>query len=56
VNNGFRPVTAEGKAYARGKFKQVETFTVDSFGGWNAVNKEFFAKGGLWDKIFSVSR
>ena len=56
VNNGFRPVTAEGKAYARGKFKQVETFTVDSFGGWNAVNKEFFAKGGLWDQIFSKSR
>jgi sulfate transport system substrate-binding protein len=56
VNNGFRPVTAEGKAYARGKFQQVETFTVDSFGGWNTVNKKFFGKGGLWDQIFSKSR
>ena len=56
VNNGFRPVTAEGKAYARGKFQQVETFTVDSFGGWASVNKKFFGKGGLWDQIFSKSR
>ena len=56
VNNGFRPVTAEGKAYARGKFQQVETFTVDSFDGWATVNKKFFAKGGLWDQIFSKSR
>ena len=56
VNNGFRPVTAEGKAYARGKFEQVKTFTVGSFGGWAKVNKSFFSNGGLWDQIFSKSR
>ena len=56
VNNGFRPVTAEGKAYARGKFQQVQTFTVANFGGWAGVNKKFFGKGGLWDQIFSQSR
>ncbi len=56
VTNGFRPVTAEGKAYARGKFQQVQTFTVANFGGWATVNKKFFGKGGLWDQIFSQSR
>lgn len=56
VNNGFRPVTPEGKAFARGKFQQVQTFTVDSFGGWETVNKKFFGKGGLWDQIFAKSR
>ena len=56
VNNGFRPVTAEGKAYARGKFQQVKTFTVADFGGWAKVNTKFFGKGGIWDQIFSKSR
>jgi len=56
VNNGFRPVTAEGKAYARGKFQPIDTFKVDAFGGWTKVNKTFFRNGGLWDQIFSKSR
>ena len=56
VNNGFRPVTAEGKAYAGNRFQKVETFTVDAFGGWANVNKSFFGKGGLWDQIFSKKR
>jgi sulfate/thiosulfate transport system substrate-binding protein len=56
VNNGFRPVTAEGKSFARGKFQEVQTFRVSSFGGWEAVNKKFFGKGGLWDQIFAKSR
>ena len=56
VDNGFRPVTAEGKAYAQGKFQEVKTFTIGSFGGWNTVNSKYFGKGGLWDQIFSKSR
>ena len=56
VDNGFRPVTAEGKAFAKGKFQQLKTFTVADFGGWANVNKKFFGKGGLWDQIFSKSR
>ncbi len=56
VDNGFRPVTAEGKTFAKGKFQQVKTFTVADFGGWANVNKKFFGKGGLWDQIFSKSR
>lgn len=56
IDNGFRPVTAEGKAFSKGKFQQVKTFTVADFGGWVNVNKKFFGKAGLWDQIFSKSR
>ena len=56
ADNGFRPVTAEGKAYARGKFQQIDTYTVNSFDGWTSVNKKFFGKGGVWDQIFSKTR
>ena len=56
VSNGFRPVTAEGKAFAKGKFQQLKTFTVAKFGGWANVNKKFFGKAGLWDQIFAKSR
>ena len=56
VDNGFRPVTAEGKAYAKGKFQQVTFYRVGDFGGWGAVDKKFFGKGGVWDQIFSKSR
>ncbi len=52
VSNGFRPVTAEGKAFARGKFQQVDTYTVASFGGWATVNKSFFGTGGVWETLF----
>ena len=56
VDNGFRPVTPEGKAYARGKFPTVNTYKVGDFGGWGAVDQKFFGKGGIWDQIFAKSR
>ena len=56
VDNGFRPVTPEGKAYARGKFQDVKFFRISDFGGWAAFDKKFFAKGGVWDQIFKKSR
>lgn len=56
VKNGFRPVTAAGKAFAGNRFQQIRTFTVANFGGWSSVNKKIFGKGGLWDQIFSKSR
>ncbi|MFM8674867.1 MAG: sulfate ABC transporter substrate-binding protein [Vulcanococcus sp.] len=56
VDNGFRPVTPEGKAYARGRFPGVSVFKVGDFGGWAAVDKTFFGKGGVWDQIFAGSR
>jgi sulfate transport system substrate-binding protein len=56
ASNGFRPVTPEGKDYAKGKFKEVKFFTIDDFGGWKKASKKFFADGGIWDQIFSQTR
>jgi sulfate transport system substrate-binding protein len=56
VDNGFRPATAEGKAYARGKFPAVKTYTIEAFGGWSAVTNKFFRDGAIWDQIFRASR
>jgi len=56
VDKGFRPVTPEGKAYARGKFPTASFFKVGDFGGWGGVDQKFFGKGGFWDQIFAKSR
>ncbi len=56
VDNGFRPVTPQGNAYAKGKFQNASFFKVSDFGGWAGVDKKFFGKGGIWDQIFARSR
>jgi sulfate/thiosulfate transport system substrate-binding protein len=56
VDNGFRPVTPAGKAYAKGKFPSATFFRVGDFGGWAAVDKKFFGKGAIWDQIFAKAR
>lgn len=56
VDNGFRPVTPEGKAYAKGKFPSVSFFKVGDFGGWGQIDRKFFGKGGIWDQIFAKTR
>ena len=56
VDNGFRPATPEGRAYARGEFPTVKTYTIDAFGGWSAVSNKFFRDGAIWDQIFRTSR
>ena len=54
--NGFRPVTVEGKQFARGKFQDVKFFTIGDFGGWSEATQKFFNDGGIWDQIFSQKR
>jgi sulfate transport system substrate-binding protein len=56
VDNGFRPVTLEGKAYAKGKFPAVSTWRITKLGGWKVVDLKFFSKGRVWDEIFAKSR
>ena len=56
ADNGFRPVTPEGKAYAKGKFPEVKFFKISAFGGWGSADKQFFSKGGIWDQIFAQAR
>ena len=51
---GFRPVdetVAQTKEVAD-KYPKVKTLgTVKDYGGWNAIQKKFFADGALFDKI-----
>ena len=56
ADNGLRPVTPAGRAYAKQKFQQLDFFTIGNFGGWAGADKKFFGKGGLWDQIFAKSR
>jgi sulfate transport system substrate-binding protein len=45
------------KAYASSKFfSGVKFFKVSDLGGWGAVDKKFFGKGGTWDQIFRKTR
>jgi sulfate/thiosulfate transport system substrate-binding protein len=56
---GFRPVNetlAQTKAI-QDKYPQVSNLsTVKDFGGWNAVQKKFFADGGIFDQIQAKNR
>jgi sulfate transport system substrate-binding protein len=41
----------------KSRFAPVKQFfSVQEFGGWDAVNKTFFDNGGLWDRLFAQSR
>ncbi|MHC5674252.1 sulfate ABC transporter substrate-binding protein [Nostoc sp.] len=54
VKFGFRPVdeTLAQTKEVTDKFHKVKTLgTVADFGGWEAIDKKFFADGGLFDKI-----
>ncbi|BAY06987.1 sulfate ABC transporter substrate-binding protein [Calothrix sp. NIES-2098] len=51
---GFRPVdeTVANNKEIADKFPKVKTLgTVKDFGGWDAINKKFFADGAIFDKI-----
>ena len=50
----FRPRDAAVLATRTGQFPAVKTFTVeDALGGWEAVQKEHFSDGGLYDQIIT---
>ncbi|MEH1936310.1 MAG: sulfate ABC transporter substrate-binding protein [Nostoc sp.] len=54
VKFGFRPVdeTLAQTKEVTDKFPKVKNLgTVADFGGWEAIDKKFFADGGLFDKI-----
>ncbi len=52
VDNDFRLVTPDGKAYARGKFQDFKFFNVGDFRGRSEADKTFFGKDAIWDQIF----
>ncbi len=52
VDNGFRPATAEGRAYAGERFPKTRFFRIADLGGWPTVDQRNFAREGLWDQLF----
>ncbi|RUT10368.1 sulfate-binding protein [Chroococcidiopsis cubana SAG 39.79] len=49
---GYRPVNPSVVAEVTKNYPQVKTlFTVQDFGGWDAIQKRFFNKGATFDKI-----
>jgi sulfate transport system substrate-binding protein len=54
VSVGFRPTNAIVLKESANRFPKVsKLYTVKAFGGWEAIDKKFFADGGLFDQIFS---
>ena len=57
AEEGFRPTNPTVWARVKSRFAPVKQFfSVKEFGGWDAVNKTFFDKAGLWDRLFAQSR
>ncbi len=49
---GFRPLDSAIAQEFSEKFPPVnQVFTVEAFGGWNAVQEKFFKDGGVFDRI-----
>ena len=49
---GFRPIDPAVEAQFSSKFGKVtKLFTAKEFGGWDAIQKQFFADGAIFDKI-----
>lgn len=51
---GFRPVEPGVVREFENKFPKVnKLYTVNDFGGWDAVNKKFFDEGAVFDQIYT---
>jgi sulfate transport system substrate-binding protein len=54
VSVGFRPTNAAVQKATASRFPKVtKLYTVREFGGWEAIDKKFFADGGIFDQIFT---
>jgi sulfate transport system substrate-binding protein len=57
AGDGFRPVNAAVWKRHQADFAPVSTlFSANDLGGWPAIERRFFASGGLWDKIAAARR
>ena len=52
----YRPIDPAVLARHADSFPAVPTFTVDDLGGWEKVNAEHFAEGGMFDQIYQPLR
>ncbi|MFM7311992.1 MAG: sulfate ABC transporter substrate-binding protein [Cyanobium sp.] len=57
AEEGFRPVDGTVWQEVKGRFAPVrQLFSAADFGGWETIETTFFAKKGLWDKLFAGTR
>lgn len=57
AEEGFRPVNAAVWNRRKASFAPVTTlFTASDLGGWAAIDRHFFANGGVWDKLAASRR
>lgn len=57
AEEGFRPVNPRVWQEVSSRFAPVRReFTAADFGGWAKIDKTFFGKQGLWDKLFAGTR
>lgn len=53
----YRPTTAAVKARTADRFPAIHLFPVTAVGpNWDAINKRFFAEGGVFDRIYAAGR
>jgi sulfate transport system substrate-binding protein len=56
ARNFFRPFDADVLARYAEQFPTMRLFTVDDvFGGWDQAQKEHFADGGIYDRLFEAA-
>lgn len=48
----YRPRDQQVAAKYATTFPKVDLFTIETFGGWQAAQKRFFANGGVFDQIY----
>jgi sulfate transport system substrate-binding protein len=48
----YRPRDAEVAAKYAAQFPAIKLFSIETFGGWQAAQKRFFANGGVFDQIY----
>ncbi len=55
ARNYYRPRNQQIAQKYADKFKPVNLFTIDTFGGWKTAQKKHFADGGTFDQIYTVN-
>jgi len=54
---GYRPVNPSVAAEVAQNYPQLQTlFTIQDLGGWDTIQKKFFAEGAIFDKIQVASK
>ena len=57
AEEGFRPVNAAVWNRRKASFAPVTTlFSASDLGGWPAIDRTFFARGGVWDRLAARRR